>query len=85
MVERGVLSRDYQSLVSWSQMLIFRKVISYWSRLVSLLGAGVVGVYIAFPVLRGNSFGLKNMEITHYDIMFGVMKDVSDSLWYAGL
>ena len=66
-------------------MLIFSKVISYWLRLISLLGAGPVGVCIESTVLRGDSVGLQDMEITHYDSMFGVTKDVSNGLWDAGL
>ena len=42
----------------------------------SLLGEGAVGLYISSPVLSSNSFGLQKMEITHYDSMFGVMKDI---------
>ena len=30
-------------------------------------------------------FGLQNMDITQYDSIFGVMKDVSDGIYYAGL
>ena len=76
-VERGVLSRYTQGLASWSQVLIVSEVIKSWSWLVSLLGARAVGVYITSPILRSNYFGLQNIEITHYDSMFGVMKDVS--------
>ena len=84
-VELGFISRDMQGLASWPQVFIVRKEISSWSWLVSLLGKGGVGVYIASNILRSNSFGLKNMDITQYDSMFGVMKDVPDGLWYAGL
>ena len=60
-VEWGLLYRDTQGSVSWPQVLIFRKVIVSWSWLVSLLGAGAMGVYIAYPILRNNYFGLQNM------------------------
>ena len=42
-----------------------------------------MGVYIASTILRGDSIGLQDMEITHHDSMFGVMKDVSNGLWDA--
>ena len=51
----------------------------------SLLCAGAVGLYIASPIPRGDSVGLQDVEITHYAIMFGVMKDVSNVLWGASL
>ena len=51
----------------------------------SLLVAGSLGVYITPPILRGDTVGLQDMEITHYDSMFGVEKDVLGSLWDAGL
>ena len=66
-------------------MLIVSKVIASWSWLVSLLGAGDVGFYIASPFLRVNTVGLQDMEIMHYDSIFGVMKDESDGLWDSGL
>ena len=50
-----------------------------------MLGAGSVGVYITSPILRGDTIGLQFMEITHHDSIFGVMKDVSNVLWYAVL
>ena len=50
----------------------------------SLLGAGDLGFYIASPILRGDSVGLQDMEMTHYDSMFGMMKDVSTGLWDTG-
>ena len=84
-VERGVLSRENKVLASWPQVMILNEGITYWSFLVSLLGAGSVGVYIDSPILRGNYFGLKNTEINHYESMFGAMKDVSNGLWDSGL
>ena len=83
-VERGVISRDKQSSSAWSQVSILRKLITSWSLLVPLLGAGDLGFYIASPILRVDSVGLQDMEMTHYDSMFGMMKDVSNGLWYTG-
>ena len=40
---------------------------------------------MASPILRGDTIGLKDMDITHYDSIFGVMKDESDGLWDSGL
>ena len=51
----------------------------------SLLCAGDVGVYIASPILSNDSVGLQDINITHYDSMFGLIKDVSNCLWDAGL
>ena len=51
----------------------------------SLLGAEDVGIYTSSPILRGDTIGFQYMEITHYEIMFGATKDVSDGLWDAGL
>ena len=65
---------------SWSQMLILREGIASWYWLVSLLGAGEVGFYIASTILRINYFGLQNTEITHYEIMVDVMNNVLDGL-----
>ena len=42
-------------------------------------------VYINSPILRSNYLGLQNMEITPYDIVFGVMEDVLDVSWDTGL
>ena len=83
-VEQGVLSRERQGSASWYHVFIVREVIASWLWLVSLLGAGAVGVYIAYTTLRGNTVGTKDMEITHYDSIFGLMKDISDGLWDAG-
>ena len=84
-VERGVLSRENKVLASWPQVMILNEGITYWSCLVSLLGAGSVGVYIASPIMRGDTVGLQDMEIPHYDSTLGVMKGVLDGLWDAGL
>ena len=84
-VERGVLSRENKVLASWPQVMILNEGITYWSFLVSLLGAGSVGVYIASPIFRSNFFGIQNMDITRYESMFGLTKDVLDGLWDAGL
>ena len=84
-MEQGVLSREMQGLASRYQVLIVSEVIAYWYWLVSLLGTGDMRVYIASTILRRNYFGLKNIDINQYDTMFGVMKDVLDSLWDAGL
>ena len=62
-------------------MLIVSKVIASWSWIVSLLGAGSIGVYIAYPVLRDHSVGCQDMEISRYYSMVGLMKDVSSGLW----
>ena len=51
----------------------------------SLLGAGAMGVYINYPILRDHSVGCGDMEITRYDSMVGLMKDVSNGLWDGGL
>ena len=66
---------------AWDQVLIVSKGISSWSWIVSLLGAGSIGVYIAYPVLRDHSVGCQDMEISRYDSMVGLMKDVSSGLW----
>ena len=66
-------------------MFIFSKGIASWLCLLFLLGKGALRVYIASPILWGDSVGLQDMDITHYDSMFGVMKDVSNGLWDAGL
>ena len=84
-VGRGVLSREKKGSESWSLIWIAREGIEYRSWLVSLLGERAMGIYITSPILRINSFGLQNMDITHYDSMFGVMKNVLDGLWNAGL
>ena len=77
-MELRVLSKDKKGSASWSQVFIFSKWISYWYWLVSLLGAGDVVFYIVSTIPRGNSFGLQNMDMTHYDSMFGVIKDASN-------
>ena len=84
-VEKWVISREKQGSASWSQVLIVSKGIAYYSWLVSLLGEGDVVVYIASTIMRGDTVDLQDMKIMHYDIMFGVMKDVLDGLWDAGL
>ena len=58
-MERGVIFRNKQSSAEWSQVLIFSKVIASWRWLVSLLCDGVVGFYIDFLILRGDSVGLQ--------------------------
>ena len=63
-----------------SHVLIVREVIASWFWLVSMLGEGDVGVYFASPFLRDDSVGLQDMEITHLDSIFGVMKDASNGL-----
>ena len=50
-----------------------------------MLVAGAMWVYINYSILRGGTIGLQDMEINHYDSIFGVMKDVLDGLWDAGL
>ena len=50
----------------------------------SLLGAGAMGVYIDYPILRGHSVCHQDMDITCYDSMVGLMKDVSNGLWDGG-
>ena len=65
-------------------MLIFSKGIASWSWLMSLLGAGAMGVYIDYPILRGHSVCHQDMDITCYDSMVGLMKDVSNGLWDGG-
>ena len=57
-VERGVIYRYKKGSVAWYQVLISSKRIVSWSWLVSLLGAGAVGVYIASTILRSNTVGL---------------------------
>ena len=84
-VERGVIYRYKKGSVAWYQVLIASKRIVSWSWLVSLLDAGAVGVYIDSPILRGDSVGLQDMEIIHYDSMFDVTKDVSNGLCDAGM
>ena len=84
-VERGVISRDKQGSSAWSQVLIIIEGIESWSWLVSLLGAGEVGFYIDSTIHRGDSVGIQDMEITHYDSMFGVMEDGSNGSWDVGL
>ena len=61
-------------------MLISSEGIASWSWLVPLLGAGAMGVYITSPILRDDSIGSQDMQITHYDSMIGLMKDVSNGL-----
>ena len=84
-MERGIISRDKKGLAECSQVLIFSKGISSWLWLVSMLGVGDVGVYIASSILKSDYVGLQDMEITHYDSMSGVMKDVSNGLLDKGL
>ena len=84
-VERGVISRDKQGLAAWAQVLICSEGIASWSWIVSLLGAGDMGFYIAYSILRDDSVGRQDMKITHYDSMFGLMKYASNSLWGGGL
>ena len=66
-------------------MLIVIEGISSWSWLVSLLGEGDMVVYIASPITRGDTVGLQDMDITHYDSTLSVLKDILDSLRDAGL
>ena len=66
-------------------MLIFSKGIASWSWLMSLLGAGTMGVYIDYPILRDHSVGHQDMDITCYDSMVDLIKDVSNGLWDVGL
>ena len=40
-------------------------------------------VYIASTILRGDYVGPQYMETTHYDSVFGVIKEVSNGLWDA--
>ena len=84
-VGRGVISREKKGSASWSQLLIVSKVIASWLWLVSLLGEGAMGIYTVSPILKGDNVGLQDIYVTHYDIMFVVIKDVSDGLWDAGL
>ena len=44
-----------------------------------------MGLYSASTILGVDTVGLQDMGITHYDSMFGVIKDVSDVLWDSGL
>ena len=62
-----------------------QQIIVSWSWLVSLLGAWAMGFYIASPILRGDTVGLQDMDITNHNSMFGVMKDILDGLWDEGL
>ena len=79
-MERWVIYRDKKGLAPWAQALILSKGIASWSWLVSLLGAGTMGVYINSTILRDHSVGCQDMEITRYDSMVGLMKDVSSGL-----
>ena len=56
-MKQGVIPRNNKVLAAWNQVLIFSKVIASWSYLVSLLGAGNMGVYIASLILRDDSIG----------------------------
>ena len=51
----------------------------------SLLCAGDMGVYIASPILMDDSVGCQYMQITHFDSIVGLMKDLSNGLWDIGL
>ena len=66
-------------------MLIVIEGISSWLWLVSLLGEGDMVVYIASPITRGDTVGLQDMDITHYDSTLSVLKDILDGLRDAGL
>ena len=50
-----------------------------------LLGAGAVGVYIDYTILKSDFVGLQDMDMTHYYCMFNVTKDLLNGLWDAGL
>ena len=52
-VEWGLIYRDKQGKAEWSQVLIVREGIVSWLWLVSLLGAGDVGVYTVSHILIG--------------------------------
>ena len=56
-MKQGVIPRNNKVLAAWAQVLIVSKVIVSWSYLVSLLGAGNMGVYIASLILRDHSIG----------------------------
>ena len=66
-------------------MLIVIEGISSWSWLVSLLGEGDMVVYIASPITRGDTVGIQDMDITHYDSTLSVLKDIFDGLRDVGL
>ena len=51
----------------------------------SLFCAGAMGVYIASPILKDDSVGCQYMQITHYESMVGLMKDVLNGIWDRGL
>ena len=84
-VEQGVIYRDKQGLAAWAQVLIVSERIAPWSWLVSLLSAGTMGFYIASPILRNDYVGRQDIQITQYDSMADLMKDVSNDLWDGGL
>ena len=50
-----------------------------------MLGVSAMGVYIASPILRDDSVGRQDMNITYYNSMFGIMKGSSNFLWGGGL
>ena len=50
-----------------------------------LLCTGDMGVYIASPILKDDSVGCQYMQITHFDSIVGLMKDLSNGLWDRGL
>ena len=51
----------------------------------SLLGAGAMGDFITSLIPMDDSVGCQDMNITHYNSIFGLMKDVSNGLWDGGL
>ena len=84
-MQRGLIYRDKQGQAELSQVFIISKGIVSWLWLVSLLDAGAVGFYTASHIMRGDSVVIQDMDITHYDSIFGAIKDVSNVLWDAGL
>ena len=84
-VEQEVITMDKQGMAAWVKVLIVSKGIASLSWIVSLFGAGAMGVYIASPILRYDSVGRQYIKITYCDSMLGMMKGVSNSLWDGGL
>ena len=84
-MEQGVISGDKEGPAVWSQVLIVSKGTESWSWIVSLLGAVAMVVYITSPILRDDSVGRQDMQITHYDSIVDLIKDVANGLWDGGL